>query len=430
MKKHIGKTAAVSLITAAAIFLGGVGTMATDEEKNVNPWYFDVTVFGATPNDSVDDTEAIKLAMATSGTAYFPAGEYIITGGLSLANLSIVGEGSDKTIITADISDAKTPIIRAGSRASMTGVTIRFKDGLVTGEEKEGERVGIYAATDMALQRGSAFTDVKIENVGTGIASGLGLFKGAEDVVFSVTFDNFVIQDFSFRGFDFRSNTRTGNYYKDVTVSSGKYSDGKNVDSAIYMVGEESESAIDSLTVKDTIAETPIVFERMNAISAKTVKLDNVYALHYPIITWNSSAGSIDNLIFDYCDTHFSENSLIRVGKVKYIEDAVQTLNSLHIGNLKLNSFNATNADKIIDREENATGDFYFTVDNYIVKNSDFLWDDFPADESKIIITKKGDVATEGETSDRPDKCLCPYYTRFYDTTLGKTVVWNGKEWK
>lgn len=426
MKKVIGKTAAVSLMTAAAIFLCGVGTKAMNEKKSVNPWYINALAFGAKPNDGADDTEAIKKAMSRPGTAYLPAGEYNISEGLSISNLSIVGDGSDKTIITADIADVNTPIIRTGRTVSISGVTFRFKDGLVTGEEKEGERIGIYAAGQLALQRGSSLTDVKLENVGTGIASGLGLFKGTEDVIFSVTFDKFEIKDFSFRGFDFRSDTRTGNYFKDVTVSSGKY----RADSAVYMTGEESECAIDSFTVKDTVAETPVVFERMNGISARSIRLDNVYALHHSLIKWDSSVAEIDNLTFDYCDTHFSENPLILVGKVNYVDDAVQTLNSLHIGTLKLNSFNSANAKNIIAREENAKGDFYFTVDEYTVKNSDFLWDDFPADENKITITKKGSVKTEGETSDRPDKCLCPYYTRFYDTTIGKTVVWDGKEWK
>ena len=80
-------------------------------------------MFGAKPNDGADDTEAIKKALATSGTAYLPAGEYNISEGFSVSNLSIVGDGADKTIITADIADKNTPIIRTGRTVSISGVT-------------------------------------------------------------------------------------------------------------------------------------------------------------------------------------------------------------------------------------------------------------------------------------------------------------------
>ncbi len=423
MKKYL--SIFTSIIISISL-ISGIGVLAMSDTAKVNPGYSNVLYFGAKANDELDDMGAIKKAMNWKSTIYLPEGEYVINETLDIANMNLVGDGSDKTVIVADFEDKNMPIVKTGRTVSISGITFKYKDGLLTGEETECERIGIYCSGTLSLQRGSRFTDVTVENVGTGLASGFGIFDTDEDVVFSVTFDGVTVKDFSFRGFDWRSETRTGNYFKSVTVSSGKY----RADSAVYFVGEESETAIDSMIIKDTIAETPVVFERMNAISAKSILLDNVYALHHPIITWDSSVASIDKLTFDYCDTHYSENPLISVNDAYYIDGSVNTLNGLHIGTLKLNSFNSANVKNIISRAEDSKGDFYLTVDEYIVKNSDFDWDNFPADESGLFILKKGEIATEGSTDERPEKCLCKYYSRYYDTTLGRYVIWNGEEWK
>ncbi len=424
MKKYL--CVFICIIISVSL-ISGIGVLAMNGTAKFNSGYNNILYFGAMANDEIDDTPAIKKAREWKKTTlYIPEGEYIIKETLDISNMNIVGDGSDKTVIVADFEDKSKPIVKAGRTVSLSGLTLKYKDGLVTGEETEKERIGIYCSGTLSLQRGSRFTDVTIENVGTGLASGFGIFETDEDVIFSVTFDGVTVKDFSFRGFDWRSDTRTGNYFKSVTVSSGKY----RADSAVYFVGEESETVIDSMIIKDTIAETPVVFERMNAVSAKSILLDNVYALHHPVITWDSSVANIDNLTFDYCDTHYPENPLISVGNSFYIDRNINTLNSLHIGTLKLNSFNSANTKNIIARKEKCSGEFYFTVDEYIVKNSDFDWDNFPADENGLIITKKGEILTEGTSDERPEERLCKYYSHYYDTTLGRYVTWNGEEWK
>ena len=184
------------------------------------------------------------------------------------------------------------------------------------------------------------------------------------------------------------------------------------------------------MTIKDTIAETPMYLKRLHGLSADEIIFDNVYALHYPLITLESSVMSVDKLTFDYSDVHFGENPLILIDKSQYILANIQTLNGLHIGTLKLNSFNSANAKMIFKRSPDVTDPFYITVDEYVVTNSDYDWFNFPTSEENLAITKKGAIATEGPTSDRPEQCLCPYYSKYYDTDLKKTVVWTGEEWK
>lgn len=427
MKMKKRKISLISTCVACTLLISGIGAIGVNAGMKylTHPGMSDITYFGA-KTDGSDCHSAIEKAM-TSGSVYIPEGEYVIQSPLSLYNVTLKGAGSDKTTLVADFPDAAQAILYLGRTCCISGLTVKYKDGLVTGEEKKNERVGIYGTSgSLTLQRGSELADVVVTNVGTGIASGTKLIDSPEDVIFSVTFDGVTVSDFSYRGLDFEADTRTGNYFKDITVSSGKF----RAENAVYFSGEESETAIDRFVVKDTIAESPVMFSRMNALSAKNIVLDNVYALHGPIITWDSSAGHIDYLFFDYCDTAFEVLPMIEVQSTVYVQEHIKTLNGLDVGTLKLNSMNSCNTDKIIQRKNGESSPFYFSVEEYIVKNSDFTWDEFPADELNLQITKKGKIAERGTTDERPEKCLCPYYTRYYDTTLSKEVVWTGEEWK
>ena len=235
--KKISKKLIAAILSVA--ILSGVGVFAVENELTYNPNYYNVQIFGAIPDDGVDDTQAFKNV--AGGVIYVPEGEYIIKSTIAVGNTKLIGAGSDKTIITADFDDPMMPIINTGRTSQIEGITIRFKEGLVTGEETEGQRLGINTSSDYSTQRGSRFTDVVVENVGTGICSGIANSvlgrEGEEDELFSVTFDKFTVKDFSFRGMDFRSGARTGNYFKDITLSSGKY----RADAAVYWTGEKAK---------------------------------------------------------------------------------------------------------------------------------------------------------------------------------------------
>jgi hypothetical protein len=76
---------------------------------------------------------------------------------------------------------------------------------------------------------------------------------------------------------------------------------------------------------------------------------------------------------------------------------------------------------------------FYVTVDEYYYF-ADRLerekYREFPTSEKNIIYTKKGQISEKGSTLLRPKYRLCPYYTKYEDTDLGKTVIWTGSERK
>jgi len=417
-------------VTLAIAMLFGMNVFASENALKVNPGRYDITLFGAVPNDGKDDTQAFISALSKGKAIYVPEGEFIVKGTVALFNQVMFGAGSDKTIITADIKDPFEPIVRLSRSATFEGITLRYKDGLVTGEETQGERTAITTTGRYFAQRGTRVSDIVVENIGTGLYSDEKMnIENLQSGLFSTTWENVVIRDFSFRGIDYsdQGHASTGDYWNNITLSSGKY----RADSALYLIGGESEEIWEKVTIKDTIAETPVQISDREAFIAEEIILDNVYALHGPLISWNKSVGKIEMLLLDYSDVHFNENPLILIKNAQNRNSYDNyDRNGLQIGTLSLNSYNSAVATQIFKRAEDCYFPFYITVDKYEVTNSDYDWFDFPTSEERLLITKKGEIATEGPTGDRPEQCLCPYYSKYYDTDLQKLLVWNGKEWK
>ena len=63
-----------------------------DIDNNNNP--VDITLFGAIPNDNIDDTEAIRDALAVSGSITMPTGVYNVKGLTRVGKTIIDGNGS------------------------------------------------------------------------------------------------------------------------------------------------------------------------------------------------------------------------------------------------------------------------------------------------------------------------------------------------
>lgn len=385
---------------------------------------------------------------ASANSLYIPTGTYVITEPIVLRDGNLIGAGMDKTVIVADFEDPNQPIVLAGYKTSISDIQFRYKDGLVTGEEKSGERTGIFCGYTMDLQKGASIKNVKLKNVGTGLyapgivnMSNLGLADaGTEDdkelssIVFSTAFDNIVIEDFSYMGIEFNTDSRTGNILKNIYISSGKYA----CQSALFFKGGESETSISLLTVADTRAEVPIVLEDAQALDIGSIALKNVSLINKKktaYVYWNKSSGKI---------AHFSLNDMkveslqtvFEIGSSSLDKYEYDSMQYLGIGKLTLSAVkNMSYADGFtyFRRSHDETKPFYITVDGYYYDADRVereVYRAFPTSEENLIYTKKGQITTEGSTALRPTNRLCPFYTEYKDTTLGKTVVWTGEEWK
>lgn len=348
-------------------------------------------------------------------TTIIPEGIYRVTDTITLGGCLLKGAGIDKTVLVADFADPKKAIFHMGWTSKLEDMTICFKDGLITGNEKFGERVAIYTKSHWPLQKCAYVRNIKINNVGTGIHS-----VDVPSISFSVMYKNITVTDFSFRGFDFSAPYRTGNIFSNLYLSSGKY----RCDSAFYFGfknegDEESETTLNNLVIKDTCARIPLNLEAARGFVAENITLDNVRTDDESFVFFQDFAGCIENLTIK--NSFLNGKSMIKIG-------ATSNLAPWGSKYLRIKSLNLTGVKGIDDsfklfmRDNKYTDDVYITVDNYTVKNCDNInvLENFPV-SGKMIFAKKGEPVNQER--------LCKYYSYKIDNITGRKFVWNGKQW-
>ena len=433
LKRYIN----ISLITI--IILSMVFCVSAENKSSYYRYQGFSNLFLSSISTYGDIDSAIK---ASGENIYLPAGTYVIKKPIRMESGTLIGAGMDKTIIIADFENTKQPIIMAGSTPLIKDLTICYKDGLVTGKEKNGERVGIFCANYWALQKGASICNVKFKNIGTALYSpgtisgeSIGITDSRVDYDvqgFSVLFENLVIEDFSFRGVDFEARMRTGNVWKNLYLSSGKFA----CDTAFSFEGEESECSMDLITIADTRSELAICFNGARALDAGSITLRNVKLIkdQTNYIQWSSSSGYIRHLSLNETQIQ-SLQSLVCIASTTFSGEW-NDMNYLHIGTLTLSDvkgMSMVDGFNYFVRESGETDPFYITVDEYYYFADQLekeLYKAFPTSDNNLIYTKKGQLSEKGTTLLRPSVRLCPFYTQYYDTDIEKLLTWTGEEWK
>lgn len=412
--------------------------------------------FGARPNSFEDDSEAFEKAALTGRSIYVPAGIYCVSRPISLVNQNIIGEGIFATQIISTCLDPSQAIIYAGRSCVISDLTVAYKEGLVTGEEQEGQRVGINTADinyNYPLQRGSTIRNVQIHETGTAIYN--HSVEKTQDgcSTFSVLYESLEISNFSYRGIDFSSDCRTGSIFNNLYIYSNK----PHVDEMLHFSGEDSELTLNQVNVELTRCKTAIRLEKVRGLEASTIHMQNI-TLTEPdsgFLEMQNSNAHIGVLSIYYCAIDQNNISLIRIGDALYdigrtwTQFSPNTMNRLHIDNLHVKGLNdPTNPDittyrGIADyadrgffffyRPEQSKGDFFVSVDQYswytFQKDID-VYEKIPRDPEKRIVFKKlGELPEGGPTESRPMERLCPFISRYYDTDLKKQLIWDGERW-
>jgi len=397
----------------------------------------------------MDDTEAFKQAIATGKSIFVPAGTYHVKETLEIQNQNFVGSGMFVTTIVSRAANVKAPILKAGRSSVVADLNLQFDASLITNQEGEGDRVGIYTGAQWSLQRGSTIRNVRIDNVGTAIYCPDG--QGAES--FSVTYDTLELENFSYRGIDFRSTLRTGNVFSNIYMNSNR----PNIDIPFSLTGEESETVIHQLNIEHMKVNTAIQLDGVYALSASTIHIEGV-TLRNPnsgYVTVNNSGGSIDSLTVYYSPLEQSRSSIVKLGNSRY-ESGMSSyqpeisgylrIGTLHVKGLndpnvqlhgsKVGGLNRADASGFVffDRPANAVGDFTVQLDNYIwytFQNDQAVYKQFPVDPNhKISFVKLGVLPLFGPTSKRPVNRMIASVTTYYDTDLMKMLIWDGTAWK
>lgn len=375
------------------LILGIISVSAAEVPKAVgyNPGYNNVRSFGAVPNDGKDDTAAFRLALMSGQPLYVPAGEYEISEPITLLDSSIIGCGAEKSVIVSTSDSARDPIIIAGGRCVIKDIKIKFANNCVNGSEIAGERVGIYAGGKKNLKRGTSIQNVHIENVGTGILSPLqaslqsGLSHGC---AFSVTFESISVKDFSYRGIDMQDTTRTGNIYRNIYISSGKY----EANAGFYLNTIETECAITDLTVAESRLKTPVRIMQAETFSITNVTFDSVELTkdNTAFIYFDQTVGEIESLNIINSAPKGQYQSFIRVGSNMYRDYTFDCAGYIHIKNLNIFDKDVkTEPDSkqyFVSRKNGFVNHFTIKIDRCYIEASAELkaqYETFKIDESK-----------------------------------------------
>lgn len=273
--------------------------------------------FGAKGDGMTDDTAAFKRALSKRNTVIVPEGIYRITDTLDFDYSDIIGSGYN-SVLVADITDASKPLFKIGAAVIIKNIYAKYNETLVTGSEQEAERVVFRlsgGSQGYSLQRGAVIGPLFVGTCGTAFYNGK-----ADEAVFSATFFSIEIRDFTYRGFDFRTTTRTGNVYQNIYMSAI----GRSPECGFALVGEESECTITQLNVEAAaFIRAPILLEGVRALSASSIHLEEVDLLNENTgyLEISASSGIINALTVYWSGLSANNTSVLLVGNSIYYSD-------------------------------------------------------------------------------------------------------------
>ena len=379
----------VCIVTAVAV-LTAVVTAAAETVSRMSycpDGYINVVALGAKANDGKDDTEAFQSAISSGMPVYVPAGEYIVSKPLTMNSQIIMGAGENKTFIRANLSDSEKAIFNMGSPfASIRDMTVGYADGIITGNEKSGERVAFHTGATWAFQRTASLRNVCFENVGTAILS----LQGDESAMFSATIEDVSVKNFTYRGFQIEGEIRTGNYYRNIYMTTSY-----NADCALYFSGEESESTVMGVYLENMTVKEPIHMRGMFAFYASDFTMHNVSlnGEDSSYLFFDNSNGTIDLISIDGGNAG-SRCSVISTGKGNYYvnngkgsETSKVSINTLSVQ--KLNNGNLNDSDFAFFRSKNESGKYVFNISNYIAvegSGDKAIYDACAVDGDNIVV--------------------------------------------
>ena len=413
--------------------------------------YANVVDFGARPNSFLDDTEAFLKAFDTENSVYVPAGIYYVNQTLKIENQNLVGGGCFATQIVSCNSDKNMPIIMAGRSCCIKDIMLRFNDGIITGEEKEGERVGILTHSDtFPLQRASSITRVRIENVGTAIYMPRNYIGCGP---FCVDHSNLELQHFSFRGIDYGAHHRIGNSFSNIFMLSNY-----EVDCMIHLEGDAANVSMSQITIINSrCRRSAITFSNVYGFNISTLHISNIGITRpgHALLEFNNASGEIGALHCNYIPIECDDVSLIRLYNANHdicIFDGkmLESERYIRIGDITVCGLNDPTRDlfpdsdntglvapyddmfRFVSRKEGCTGKYFAEIGGYsyfTFKNDRETYEEFRCDDDRIEFLKKGTLIPGGPTKDRPKHRLCRYVTEYFDTDIGKKLCWDGEKW-
>ena len=355
------------------------------------------------------------------------------------------------------VGEDKGPVLKISGKCDISHVNLYNKcEGDGAGE---GEYVGIWLSSDKGtVQSGTVINSVAFGDTGTCIYAPADIKAAA----CGMTVENIRAMG-HFRGIDIRAegcdNNRFSNIYIDfiTNVAENKsaheakfvYKGVSAADCAFYLENCDN-TTIEQLNVEHVNVNRPVVFENCNNLKVTTLHIEGVNTAldNHGYLNIANTSGRIGAITVLWSRNYNKNSSVIALG------DAADGDSELEIENFHVRGINdpaaaAAEAEeanvvvrgiaqgvgatfKFISRSEQSKNKYFVTVNNYApftFQNDSARYESFVADTDTVTFKKIGQLPAGGTTAERPTLRLCAGYTRYYDTTLGQSLVWDGNNW-
>lgn len=355
------------------------------------------------------------------------------------------------------MGDEKAPVMKISGKCSITHTKLF---SICKPEDvKEGEYVGIWLSNDKGtVTEGTVIDSVSFGDVGTCIYAPTNVAAAA----CGMTIENIRAMGL-FRGIDIKSDGCNNNCFSNVYIDfitnvdentknfEAKYSYDKTppADCAFYIKNCDN-TTIQQLNVEHISVKQPIVIENCENLNITTTHIEGVSTAQDDCgyINISNTSGRIGAVTVLWSRVYNKNASIIALG------DAVDGGNELEIETMHVRGINdpasaegsegeiATIVRGIADgigasfkfmrRSEGCANQYFVTINNYApftFQNDREQYENFVADTDTITFKKIGELPAGGPTAERPTKRLCAGYTKYFDTTLSKSVIWDGNTW-
>lgn len=310
----------------------------------------------------------------------------------------------------------------------------------------EGKYVGIWLSNDKGtVTNGSAIRSVKFSACGTLVYAP----KDVESAANGLVIENLRAEGWWFRGIDFQSKNCTNNSFYNLYINrndfagtrADKIDDLPVSDSAFYLNGSVSPT-IKQLNVEHTNIRQPIIFKDCKDLDVSTIHIEGVNTAEdgRGYVNISNTDGKIGAIDFYWSHVYAKNNALVKLedsgkdgNEIVFETFLIKGINdpATHVEGIKRGMDNC--GIKIFARDDEFTNPYYVTIENYVYftfQNDKDLLEDFYSDKDNITFKKIGQLPAGGTTEERPTKRLCAGYTEYFDTTVGKLLVFNGTSWE
>lgn len=432
----------LSVILVLLLFLccfAGCGIDSDKNKKTVSGGYANMVSELVDVKDAKATYEIVQNILDDGKSLDLSNMEITISKPLVLNNQNIYG---GKIIYSGK---DEQPVIKLSGKCIIDSVI--FENTCKDVECGEGKYVGIWLSNDRGkVTNGTSISSCRFINCGTMVYAPADV----EAAACGMTIENLRGENWTYRGIDIQSpNCENNNYYNlylntNFSPAGIKYEPQKASSDCAFFLNKSISATVKQLNVEHTSIKQPIVFNDCKDLVVTTIHIEGVSIEKdgCGYINFANTNGKIGAVDFYWTRAYCKDMGLV------VLNESDKNGNEISIETFLVKGINDPSLSvaeyseprgmdqcdmKFFKRDSKYKNPYYVSIENYVYftyQNDKQLLETFYSDNDNITFKKIGQIPAGGDTQSRPVNRLCSGYTKYYDTTLGKLLTWNGKDWE